>query len=56
MSDKYVYEECLIELAPKLKKRGVDNYSDMAANLCRMRVGEGTVRAVSYTHLRAHET
>ena len=44
MSDKYVYEECLIELAPKLKKRGVDNYSDMAANLCRMRVGEGTVR------------
>ena len=51
MSDKYVYEECLIELAPKLKKRGVDNYSDMAANLCRMRVGEGTVRefAVSDT-------
>ena len=51
MSDKYVYEECLIELAPKLKKRGINNYSDMAANLCRMRVGEGTVRefAVSDT-------
>ncbi len=44
MSEKYVYEECLIELAPRLKKRGVDNYKDMAANLCRMRVGEGTVR------------
>ena len=44
MSENYVYEECLIELAPRLKKRGVDNYKDMAANLCRMRVGEGTVR------------
>jgi len=44
MSDKYVYEECLIELAPRLKKKGVENYKDMAANLCRMRVGEGTVR------------
>ena len=44
MSETYVYEECLIELAPRLKKRGVDNYKDMAANLCRMRVGEGTVR------------
>ena len=44
MSEKYVYEECLIELAPRLKKRGVDKYKDMAANLCRMRVGEGTVR------------
>ena len=44
MSENYVYEECLIELAPRLKKRGIDNYKDMAANLCRMRVGEGTVR------------
>jgi hypothetical protein len=44
MSENYVYEECLIELAPRLKKKGVDNYKDMAANLCRMRVGEGTVR------------
>jgi len=44
MSENYVYEECLIELAPRLKKRGVENYKDMAANLCRMRVGEGTVR------------
>ena len=44
MSENYVYEECLIELAPRLKKKGVENYKDMAANLCRMRVGEGTVR------------
>ena len=44
MSEKYVYEECLIEVAPTLKKRGVENYQDMAAKLCRMRVGEGTVR------------
>ena len=44
MSEEYVYEECLIELAPRLKKKGVENYKDMAANLCRMRVGEGTVR------------
>ena len=44
MSEEYVYEECLIELAPRLKKKGVENYKDMAANLCRMRVGEGAVR------------
>ena len=44
MSAEYVYEECLIELAPRLKKKGVDNYKDMATKLCRMRVEEGTVR------------
>lgn len=44
MSEEYIYEECLIDLAPRLKKKGVDNYKDMAANLCRMRVNEGTVR------------
>ena len=44
MSENYVYEECIIEVAPTLKKRGVENYQDMAAKLCRMRVGEGTVR------------
>ena len=44
MSEEYVYEECLIELAPRLKKKGVENYKDMAANLSRMRVGEGAVR------------
>ena len=40
MSEEYIYEECLIDLAPRLKKKGVDNYKDMAANLCRMRVNE----------------
>lgn len=44
MSENYEYESCLIEVAPTLKKRGVENYQDMAAKLCRMRVGEGTVR------------
>ena len=38
------YEECLIDLAPRLKKKGVEEYQDMAAKLCRMRVDEGTVR------------
>ena len=47
MSEEYVYEECLIELAPRLKKKGVENYKDMAANLCRMRVGEGAVRELA---------
>ena len=41
MSDNYVYERCLIEVAPSLKKRGVENYEETAANLCRMRVDEG---------------
>ena len=38
------YEECLLDLAPRLKKKGIKEYSNMAANLCRMRVDEGTVR------------
>ena len=42
MSDKY--EECLIELGPRLKKRGIEDYTEMTAKLCRMRVSEGTVR------------
>jgi len=41
---KNTYEECLLDLAPRLKKKGVEEYSDMAAKLCRMRVDEGTVR------------
>ena len=41
MSDEYVYERCLIEVAPALKKRGDRNYSETAAKLCRMRVDEG---------------
>ena len=43
MSDN-TYEECLLDLAPRLKKKGIKEYSNMAANLCRMRVDEGTVR------------
>ena len=41
---KNTYEECLLDLAPRLKKKGVEEYSEMAAKLCRMRVDEGTVR------------
>jgi uncharacterized protein with PIN domain len=41
MSDEYVYERCLIEVAPTLKKRGDKNYEETAANICRMRVDEG---------------
>jgi hypothetical protein len=41
MNDEYVYERCLIEVAPILKKRGMENYEETAANICRMRVDEG---------------
>ena len=41
MSDEYVYERCLIEVAPTLKKRGDKDYEETAANICRMRVDEG---------------
>ena len=40
-NDEYVYERCLIEVAPVLKKRGMENYEKTAANICRMRVDEG---------------
>ena len=40
MSDEYVYERCLIEVAPTLKKRGDKNYEETAAKMCRMRVDE----------------
>ena len=50
MSDKYAYENCIIDVAPILKKRGVDKYNEMAANLCRMRVEEGTVREFAVTN------
>ena len=48
MSDNYVYERCLIDVAPVLKKRGVENYKEIAANLCRMRVDEGNFEARSF--------
>ena len=51
MSTEYDYERCIIEVGPTLKKRGVEDYQEIAANMCRMRVDEGTPRAVSYTHL-----
>jgi uncharacterized protein with PIN domain len=50
MSDEYAYENCIIDVAPILKKRGVDKYNEMAANLCRMRVEEGTVREFAVTN------
>ena len=48
MSDEYVYERCLIEVAPALKKRGDKNYEKTAAKMCRMRVDEGTFEARSF--------
>tara|TARA_R100000458_G_scaffold38602_1_gene36108 strand:- start:30 stop:1280 length:1251 start_codon:yes stop_codon:yes gene_type:complete len=34
------YERCLIDVGPTLKKRGIADYEEIAANLCRMRVDE----------------
>ena len=48
MSDEYVYERCLIEVAPALKKRGDRNYEETAAKMCRMRVDEGKFEARSF--------
>ena len=42
MSDEYDYERCIIEVGPTLKRRGIKNYQETAANMCRMRVDEGT--------------
>ena len=38
MSKDYAYEHCLLETAPRLKKRGHKNYKELASNLCRMRI------------------
>ena len=38
MSKDYAYEHCLLETAPRLKKRGHENYEGLASKLCRMRV------------------
>ncbi len=56
MSDKYAYENCIIDVAPILKKRGVDKYNEMAANLCRMRVEEGTVREFAITNGKTEDS
>ena len=39
--DDYLYEQCLIDTALKLKKRGFKNYQETATNICRVRVDEG---------------
>ena len=46
--DEYLYENCLIDAALKLKKRGFDNYQKIAADMCRIRVDEGTFDARSF--------
>ena len=50
MSDNYAYEDCIIDIAPALKKKGVEKYNEMAAKLCRMRVDEGTSREFAVTN------
>ena len=50
------YEECLIDLAPSLKKKGVEEYHDMAAKLCRMRGDEGTVREFAVPDGKAEDS
>ena len=44
MSKEYDYERCIIEVGPTLKKRGIKDYQEITANMCRMRVEEGTGR------------
>ena len=44
MSKEYDYERCIIEVGPTLKKRGIEDYQEITANMCRMRVEEGTDR------------
>ena len=44
MSKEYDYERCIIEVAPTLKKRGVEDHQEIAANMCRMRVEQETDR------------
>ena len=39
--DEYLYEQCLIDTALKLKQRGFKNYQETATNICRVRVDEG---------------
>ena len=46
--DEYLYEKCLIDAGLKLKKRGFDNYQKIAADMCRIRVDEGTFDARSF--------
>jgi len=44
MSKEYDYERCIIEVGPTLERRGLKDHKEIAANMCRMRVDEGTDR------------
>ena len=44
MSKEYDYERCIIEVGPTLERRGLKDHKEIAANMCRMRVEEGTDR------------
>ena len=46
--DEYLYEKCLIDAGLKLKKRGFKDYQKIAADMCRIRVDEGTFDARSF--------
>jgi len=48
MSKQYDYERCIMEVGPTLKRRGMDNYDEIATNMCRMRVEEGTDRKFAF--------
>lgn len=48
MSDEYDYERCIIEVGPILKRRGIKDYQETAANMCRMRVDEATDRKFAF--------
>ena len=47
-TDEHLYEQCLIDTAIRLKKRGFDDYQEMATNMCRTRVKEGKFEARSF--------
>ena len=49
MSTEYDYERCIIEVGPTLKKRGVEDHQEIAANMCRMRVEQETDRKFAVT-------
>ena len=55
MSEEYEYEKCVIATGPILKRRGVENHEQMSANLCRMRVDEGTLREFAKDHSGTNE-
>jgi len=48
MSKEYDYERCIMEVGPILKRRGMENYEEIATNMCRMRVDEGTDRQFAF--------